>query len=215
MHKGGDNIPEEYQTFMRNGKPFTRRLVRNTTHDMSHTRIYSIWKGMRRRCNNPHAPKYEFYGGKGIKVCDEWNRPYGGFENFYKWAIENGYDDTLTIDRIDSSKNYCPENCQRIPFVENIRKSARSRKSPKFKYCGYNKEQNILVIFYCIADFEKIYKVNADRIAKSLNDGSWFKNWKFIKFPIEIANTKESQETIQKWSREDNEQPPEVRVIYK
>lgn len=76
---------------------------------------------MRRRCNNPNSPKYEWYGGMGVRVCDEWNNPFGGFENFYEWAMSNGYDDSLSIDRINSDGNYCPENCRWIPIDKNRR----------------------------------------------------------------------------------------------
>lgn len=69
-------------------------------------RIRNIWHSMRSRCRNKND---RYYGGKGITVCDEWNN---SFEVFREWAIENGYRDDLTIDRIDSSKNYCPENCK-------------------------------------------------------------------------------------------------------
>ena len=74
----------EYSEFMRNGKIFKRRLVRNGTHHLSKSSLYSRWKGIKRRCNNPNFKKYEWYGGKGIKVCEEWD---DSFENFMKWAL--------------------------------------------------------------------------------------------------------------------------------
>ena len=72
-------------------------------------RIHAIFIGMKRRCYNERNKEYRWYGDKGIKICDEWiSNP----KLFEKWAISNGYSDDLTIDRIDPSKDYCPENCR-------------------------------------------------------------------------------------------------------
>lgn len=63
---------------------------------------------MRQRCENPNCTAYRKYGAKGISVCKEWQ----SFENFYSWALTNGYKDTLTLDRIDGAGNYEPDNCR-------------------------------------------------------------------------------------------------------
>lgn len=84
-------------------------LAKNHSHKMSGTRIYAIWQGMKSRCNNPHDTKYHRYGGRGIKVCQSWS---DSFEAFYKWAVESGYSEELTIDRIDNDSNYEPNNCK-------------------------------------------------------------------------------------------------------
>lgn len=76
------------------------------------TRLYNIWQGVKQRCNNPNCNRYRYYGAKGIKMCDAWSN---SFEEFYNWSHLNGYSDDLSIDRIDSSKDYCPENCRWIP----------------------------------------------------------------------------------------------------
>ena len=83
-------------------------------HGLTNTRLYRIWRNMKSRCNNPKTPHYEYYGGKGIKVCSEWN----DFINFYNWSIQNGYNDNLTIDRIDNNRNYEPNNCKWSTYKE-------------------------------------------------------------------------------------------------
>lgn len=80
----------------------------HTKHGMENTRLYSIWESMKQRCTNPNTAHYKNYGGRGICVCDAW---LYSFPLFAEWALSNGYDDTLTLDRIDVNGNYEPENC--------------------------------------------------------------------------------------------------------
>lgn len=80
----------------------------NKTHGMSQTPLYKSWVSMKRRCNNPDELHKKYYKDKGIVVCKEWN---DSFELFSNWAMNNGYVDGYTIERIDNDKNYCPENC--------------------------------------------------------------------------------------------------------
>ena len=94
--------------------------------------LYSVYQGMKKRCYTPSTSGYKNYGGKGIGVCEEWKN---SFNAFCKWAINNGYYyDTdeprakkLSIDRIDSNKDYCPENCRLITLSENTKRAIIGR----------------------------------------------------------------------------------------
>lgn len=77
-------------------------------HGQTKTRLHNIWTGMRARCSKEYARGYIDYGGRGIRVCEEWNR----FESFRDWALTNGYHDGLSIERIDPNGNYEPTNCK-------------------------------------------------------------------------------------------------------
>ena len=80
----------------------------NYKHGGSDSRLYTIWSGMKKRCDNKNSHAYQNYGGRGIKVCTEWN----DFSIFQKWALSNGYSDDLSIDRVNNDGNYEPNNCR-------------------------------------------------------------------------------------------------------
>lgn len=81
----------------------------NVKHGMKRTRLYRIWSGIKSRCCTLSNPSYDRYGGRGITIDSEWKC---NFISFYNWAIANGYNDTLSIDRIDVNGNYEPSNCR-------------------------------------------------------------------------------------------------------
>ena len=87
-------------------------------HGLSKHPLNTVWRGMKERCNNQNASNYLWYGGRGIRVCEEWN---DDFVKFYTWAIENGWKPGLELERIDNSKGYSPDNCTWISHKHQCR----------------------------------------------------------------------------------------------
>lgn len=86
-------------------------------------RTFIIWNDMKARCLNPKSISYKNYGARGITVCQEWLT----YENFHNWALNNGYNDQLTLDRIDNEGNYCPENCRWVTMEYNRAHQRRTK----------------------------------------------------------------------------------------
>lgn len=131
--------------------------VRQSSHGKSKTRLYHIWKNMRQRCDNPNKPDYKYYGGKGISIDDRW----GDYSVFEKWAIENGYREDLTIDRIDVDGNYCPENCRWVSMVEQARNMSRNR------FITYNGET------HCLSEWGEILGISSKVLGHRINTYGW------------------------------------------
>lgn len=119
---------------------------RNETHGMSNTRLYEIWSGMKKRCYNRNSSAYKNYGGRGIKICDEWKN---SFENFYDWSLINGYKEDLTIERKDVNGDYCPENCCWITAQDQARNTRKTiyytlfnMRKPLSEWCNYANIKN-------------------------------------------------------------------------
>lgn len=92
-------------------------------------RQYEIWQSMIKRCYNDHCKAYPRYGGRGIKVCDEWK---GSFEIFYEWAMNNGYESHLTLDRANNDDGYSPNNCRWVTYKVNENNRCNVRKITAF-----------------------------------------------------------------------------------
>lgn len=97
------------------------------------SRLYTIWNNMKQRCHNPENTAYKWYGAKGTIVCDEWKTDFTAFKT---WALTNQYTATMTIDRIDNSKGYHPDNCQWITLSENVKKSQDEREMSPLNTTG-------------------------------------------------------------------------------
>ena len=97
------------------------------------TRLYDIWRGMKRRCENPKCKDYPDYGGRGVKVCETWSMSFPAFAD---WAWENGYTTDRSLDRVDVNSGYCPENCRWASYLEqqvNRRESAETYANVRLK----------------------------------------------------------------------------------
>lgn len=103
----------------------------NKKHNKAGTRLYSIWQGMKTRCLNKKVNSYKNYGDRNITICNEWF----DFENFYNWAMNNGYKDNLTLDRIDNNNGYNPKNCKWRTYKQQAN---NTRKNKIITYNGKN-----------------------------------------------------------------------------
>jgi hypothetical protein len=135
----------------------------NLKHNETRTRLYNIWKSMRRRCQESSNKRYARYGGRGIVVCEEWQ----DYLVFRDWALANGYNDTLSIDRIDNNGNYTPSNCRFSDVVTQ----------------NNNRSINHRIIFngelYTIAELAKMFGLSWSTLLDRLSKG----------WPIEEALT--------------------------
>ena len=127
--------------------------------DEQDVRLYSIWRGMNKRCNNPNCKNFRWYGAKGIKVCIEWR----DYIKFREWALEHGYVIGLTIDRIDNGKGYEPSNCQWLTQSENSKKMHKNHKGKVI--LTLNGETHKL------ADWARILHINESTLTYRLRRG--------------------------------------------
>lgn len=105
-----------------------RAAQRLETHGLSNggdktSPVYNVWSKMKGRCYSKGNNRYYRYGARGITVCENWH----DFQNFHDWAMSNGYEKGLQIDRIDNNGNYCPENCRWVDVATNCRNRSTSK----------------------------------------------------------------------------------------
>lgn len=124
-------------------------------HGQSHTRLYRIWSKMLRRCGDENDKQFRYYGGRGITVCDEWRND---FVTFATWAHHNGYNDKLTLDRIDVHQGYTPDNCRWATYA------TQSRHRSDTKLYTYNGDTMVLT------DFAAKYGFNAETLRQRVVD---------------------------------------------
>ena len=130
----------------------TRKMLireRSLTHGMANTILYSKYCSMKARCHNKNYKYYHRYGGRGIKICQEW---LDSFQNFATWAYQSGYDDNKkgyeqTLDRIDNDGDYCPENCRWVNQMTQTKNRSNSvlmtYNGEKLTYVEFAKRYNI------------------------------------------------------------------------
>ena len=127
------------------------------THRMTNTRLYRTWINMKKRCYDVNYESYNIYGGRGIQICEEWQN----FTAFMEWALNNGYTDTLTIDRIDVNGNYEPSNCRWATRKEQ----------------GNNKRNNHFITYNgitrTIAQWSEIIGINRSTLYARINRDKW------------------------------------------
>lgn len=131
---------------------FSRKYINN---EISKS-IYTIWSCMKNRCYSPQHQNYKIYNGKGITICDEWKND---FMSFYYWAINNGYQKGLSIDRIDNKGNYCPQNCRWTTKEQQMRNKTNNK---MIKYKNQIK---------CLAEWCDILNLKYETIQSRFNRG--------------------------------------------
>lgn len=144
---------------------------------LKRARLKSIYYAMKQRCYNSNCCNYRYYGKKGITICDEWNNS----KNFINWALQNGYKNNLTIDRINSNSNYEPDNCRWITRSENSKRAAHNKKKER---CKKMKDDDLTYI-------QNFSKINVSQICRDLKVDR-----------ANVLNGRASKETIRKVKEE-------------
>lgn len=145
----------------------------NYTHRLSKIRLYRIYHKIKQRCYNENNDGFHHYGGRGIRMCEEWKKD---FISFYDWALVNGYEENLSIDRINNDKGYSPCNCRWVTQKQQTRNTRRNR---RFKINGESK---------VLKDWCEIYGVDQTTVRMRLERG----------YPIKQALSKKPFDELRK-----------------
>ena len=127
------------------------------THGESGAKLYSVWKNMRHRCSLKNNSAYKNYGGRGIRVCAEWDE---NFEAFRDWALANGHKENLEIDRIDNDGNYEPGNCR---WATRRTQCRNHRRNVQITIKGKTR---------CLTEWAKLYNLNAVTVNSRYRKGT-------------------------------------------
>lgn len=127
-----------------------------TQRGLSNSKLYNCWRSMKKRCYTKSCKSYPNYGGRGIKICEEWK---DDFLAFYEWAVNNGYADNLSIDRIDNDKGYFPDNCR---WVDATVQNNNRRNNDKIVFQGMEKS---------VSEWSRITGINRKTISERLKRG--------------------------------------------
>lgn len=142
-------------------------------------KLYNVWRGVKKRCNTPTYYAYPQYGGRGIKICKDWEN---NFDAFYQWALSNGYEVGLTIDRIDNDGNYEPSNCRWATWKEQ----------------GNNRRTNVYITFngktQSMSQWADELGITREALHRRLH---------VYNMPLEIALTAQKNE-YNRWNRKEN-----------
>ena len=126
------------------------------SHGLSNHKLNALWRNIKTRCYNPRCQSYNNYGLKGIKMCDEWKN---NFMAFYEWAINNGYKEGLSIERLDYTKDYEPSNCTFITMAE------QQRNKSNLRMITYNGET------HCLAEWCRVLNISYYRTISRIKNG--------------------------------------------
>lgn len=132
--------------------------------------LYHIYYGIKQRCNNPKNPRYKHYGGKGIKMCDEWDSDYLVFR---EWAFQQGYENNkgMSIDRLDESKGYNPNNCEWVSLSENSRRGnlGKVKRRPSLEYIYAISPSNERIEIENVSEFSRKYNLNRSNVSAAIH----------------------------------------------
>ena len=147
--------------------------TRKYTDEQRNSFLYSTWSGMKQRCYDPKSQSYKNYGGRGIRICDEWRTDY---ISFYEWAISHGAAKNLTIDRIDNKGNYEPSNCR---WVDNATQAVNKRNNRFIEYNGQRK--TVAEWSREVAIEEATIRFRIDKYGFSIGEALGFEKRKVVK----------------------------------